>query len=329
MNAFASGNLMHNGGGLMEHILNFFASRSIHIKSVLPQPNFSAMRKPKFIFILFIVTGFFSCSKFEEIQEKKLDASKQQTLWEIKYGNHTRNTLNIALPANRTSNTPVVIFIHGGAWMFGDKNVHVPEIEKFAKAGIACATINYRFASQITGTHHPALPNDVKAAVDFIASKASLWGVSANRFGLVGQSAGGHLALLTSYTLNTDNRIKACASWAGVVNLLDDDQMKVTGGELVGQTYMGFSLNTHSDTLRYREASPYFMASPNSVPTFLLHGTKDIAVPYSSVLNMQQHLNELGVDNRLKVFEGGGHLWFGKDLETARTLTIDWFREKL
>lgn len=287
------------------------------------------MLKQLFLPIAFAATACTSCSKFEALQEKNLDTAKQQTLWEIKYGSHTRNTLNIALPANRTNNTPVVIFIHGGAWMFGDKSVHVPEIEKFAKAGIACATINYRFASQVTGIHHPALSNDVRAAIDFIASKATLWGISDNRFGLVGQSAGGHLALLTAYTLNTDNRIKACAGWAGVVNLLDTAQMAVTGGELVGKTYMGFSLKTHADTLRYREASPYYMATPTSVPTFMLHGTKDIAVPYSSVLNMQQHLNELGVENRLKVFDGGGHLWFGNDLETARTLTIEWFKAKL
>ena len=287
------------------------------------------MRKQMFMLVALAATLLTACSKFEALQEKGLNNSKQQTLWEIKYGSHTRNTLNIALPANRSEQTPVVIFIHGGAWMFGDKSVHIAEMEKFAKAGVACAAINYRFASDVTGVHHPALPNDVRAAVDFIASKAPSWGVAANRFGLVGQSAGGHLALLTSYTLNNDGRIKACASWAGVVNLLDEAQIAITGAPLVSKTYVGCALNTPSDTLRYREASPYFMATSGSVPTFLLHGTKDIGVPYSSVVNMQQHLTEMGVENRMKVFEGGGHLWFGNELETARTLTIDWFKEKL
>ncbi len=287
------------------------------------------MRKQMFILVAIAACIFTSCSKFEALQEKGLDTGKQQTLWEIKYGSHTRNTLNIALPANRTENTPVVIFIHGGAWMFGDKSVHIAEVEKFAQAGIACAAINYRFASEVTGVHHPALPNDVKAAVDFIASKASLWGISANRFGLAGQSAGGHLALLTSYSLNSDGRIKACASWAGVVNLLDEAQMAIVGAPLVSKTYVGCGLNSASDTLRYRETSPYFMATSTSVPTFFLQGTQDIAVPYSSVVKMQQHIAELGVENRMKVFDGGGHLWFGNDLETARTLTIDWFKSRL
>ena len=286
------------------------------------------MQKQMFVLLTVAVSVFTSCSKFEAIQEKGLDTHKQQTLWEIKYGRHTRNTLNMALPANRTDSTPVVIFIHGGAWMFGDKSVHLAEMEKFAQAGIACASINYRFASELTGVHHPALPNDVKAAVDFIASKASLWGISANRFGLVGQSAGGHLALLTSYTLNNDGRIKACASWAGVVNLLDEAQMAIAGAPLVSKTYVGCGLKSANDTLRYREASPYFMATSESVPTFFLQGTKDIAVPYSSVVNMQQRLAELGVENQMKVFDGGGHLWFGNELETARTLTIDWFKSK-
>lgn len=282
-----------------------------------------------FILVAFALSTFTSCSKFEALQEKKLDTGKQQTLWEIKYGSHTRNTLDIALPANRSDSTPVVIFIHGGAWMFGDKSVHIPEMEKFVQQGIACAIINYRFASEITGIHHPALPNDVRAAVDFIASKAPLWGISPNRFGLVGQSAGGHLAMFTSYTLNNDGRIKACASWAGVANLLDDAQMAIPGEPIVSKTYVGCALKTYADTLRYREASPYYIVTSTSVPTFLLQGTKDIAVPYSSVVNLQQHLNELGVENQMKVFEGGGHLWFGNDLETARTLTIEWFKTKL
>ena len=292
-------------------------------------PKFTTMRKPMVVSIAFSVLQLTGCNKFEELQETKLDTRKQQTLWEIKYGSHTRNTLDIALPANRTDSTPVVIFIHGGAWVFGDKSVHIPEIEKFAQAGIACATINYRYASDITGVHHPALPNDVRAAVDFIAGKAQLWGISANRFGLVGQSAGGHLALITSYTLNNDYRIKACASWAGVVNLLDSAQDAVTGAALIGKTYMGCDLKTAADTLRYKEASPYYMVSSTSVPTFLLQGTNDIAVPYSSVVKMQQRLAELEVDNRMTVFNGGGHLWFGSDLENARTLTIDWFKSKL
>ncbi len=287
------------------------------------------MRITIFLLWIFIILSVASCSKFAELQESKLDAGKQQTLWEIRYGRHTRHTLHIALPANRNDHTPVVIFIHGGAWMFGDKSVHIPEMEKFAKAGIACATINYRFASDITGIHHPVLPNDIRAAIDFIASKAQRWGVSDHQFGLVGQSAGGHLALLTSYTLNQDKRIKACASWAGVVNLLDSAQGAVVGADLVGKTYMGCPLKNATDTLRYKEASPYYMANNTSVATFLLHGTKDIAVPFSSVVLMQEQLTELGVDNRMKVFNGGGHLWFGNDLEMARTLTIDWFKEKL
>lgn len=287
------------------------------------------MQKAMFSLIIFAASVFTSCSKFEALQEKSLDRNKQQTLWEIKYGSHTRHTLDIALPAHRTDSTPVVIFIHGGAWVFGDKSVHIPEIEKFAKAGIACATINYRYASALTGVHHPDLPNDVRRAIDYIASKAPEWGVSANRFGVVGQSAGGHLALLTAYTLNNDQRIKACASWAGVVNLLDSEQMAVVGGELVGKTYMGRDLKTAADTALYREASPYYMVNSTSVPTFLLHSTKDIAVPYSSVVKMQQRLNELRVDNKMKVFEGGGHLWFGSDLETARNLTIEWFKQRL
>jgi acetyl esterase/lipase len=275
--------------------------------------------------VVMLLTG---CSKFEAIQEKALDVTKQQTLWSIKYGSHTRNVLDIALPANRTTNTPVIVFIHGGAWIMGDKGVFLQEIDKFSKAGFACATINYRYASDITNVHNPDLPNDVKAAIDFIVSKSAVWNVSPDRFGLVGQSAGGHLSLLTAYTLN-DGRIKACASWAGLLNLIDPDQLAITGAPLLFKTYVGSSLNTYADTLHYQQASPYWMANSSSVPTLMIQGTEDIGVPYSNAVRMHQHLDSLGVDNQLTTFNGAGHLWAGSNLDNARNITLQWFLLKL
>ena len=83
--------------------------------------------------------------------------------------------------------------------------------------------------------HHPDLPNDIKKAVDFIASKSDLWKVSNSRFGLVGHSAGGHLALITSYAFN-DGKIKACASWAGPLNFVDEDQLVISGATSIFKT---------------------------------------------------------------------------------------------
>ncbi|HRG88205.1 MAG TPA: alpha/beta hydrolase [Chitinophagales bacterium] len=270
-----------------------------------------------------------ACSKkSEEFQESYLKTNKQTTLYSIKYGPAMRHVMDIALPANRDTNTPVVILIHGGAWIMGDKAYFLKETELFARAGIACATINYRYASDITNVHHPDLPNDVKLAMDYISSKSSKWQVSTQRFGLGGHSAGGHLALLTSYTLN-DGRIKACCNWAGPMDLTDEEQLKITGCREMLKIYMGFNPKTENDNEKCRQASPYWTVTPSSVPTMLLHGTNDIGIPYSNAVKMKAKLDQLGVPNEFHTFEGSGHIWTGKDLDKARTLTLQWFSQQL
>jgi acetyl esterase/lipase len=289
--------------------------------------------KFKSIFLISFLIGltilFSSCKKFEEIQESKLDARKKQILYNMSYGEHNRNKLDIALPKNRTVNTPVVIFIHGGAWVAGDKNVFLTEIEQFALEGIACATINYRFASDLLNIHHPDLPEDIRKAVDYIASKSEKWQVSPSSFGLVGHSAGGHLSLITTYIFNNDNIIKACASWAGPVNFIDPAQLSINGAKDILKTYTGRVLNTPTDTMIYKEASPYWTATASSVPTYLIYATNDDLVPYSTAVSFEQQLNSLGVTNSFLTFQNEDHIWTGNNLTQARNRTLQWFKERL
>lgn len=287
------------------------------------------MQAQRFLLVLTVALSLTACNKkLEEFQESQLSTGKQQTLYGIKYGSKMRNVMDISLPANRNPNTPVVVLIHGGAWVMGDKGYFMKEIEQFAKAGIACATINYRYASDITNVHHPDLPNDVLAAVNYIASKSDKWQIAPDRFGLCGHSAGGHLALITAYTLN-DGRIKACGSWGGPMDLTDAEQLRVVGCPAIAKVYMGMGKETGYEADKYKEASPYWTVNGNSVPSILLHATNDEAVPYSNAVKMKAKLDALGVINELHTFDGSGHIWTGNDLARARSITLNWFKEKL
>lgn len=285
------------------------------------------MRTKQSLFLfLIVVSGFFSCQKW---QEDQLDATKKQTLYEIKYGSHARNTLNIALPANRNTQTPVVIFIHGGAWVGGDKGVFATEMNVFADAGIACASMNYRFANDAQNVHHPELPEDIRKAVDFLASKSNQYQISPSRFGLVGHSAGGHLSLLSAYMFNSDQKIKACASWAGPVDLIDPEQYAISIAPQIFDIYVGHPLQTANDTLLYKEASPYWLVNANCVPSMLVYADEDELVPYGNGVKMHQKLNDLGIETRFETLNGASHTWVGNHLSHARNTTLAWFQEKL
>jgi len=275
------------------------------------------------IILLLAALTLCSCNR-----ENRLNPDKSATLYNVSYGSHNRHKLDIVLPANRTSETPVVLFIHGGAWVSGTKEVFLNEIKMFAGSGIACATMNYRYASKLFKVHHPALPEDIRLAVDFIASKADKWTISPSKFGVVGHSAGGHLSLITAYNFN-NGQIKAAASWAGPVDLTNPDQLSVgLSGEMF-EVYMGTPLNSNADSLKYRNASPYYAVNSQSVPTLLVYATQDEAVPYSNAQLMEQRLAGLNNDYKIVTLTGAPHIWTGSYLETARNETLQWFLSRL
>ena len=276
-----------------------------------------------YLFLIFNVLALSSCDN-----ESHLNPSRKQVFYNVKYGTHWRHSMDIVLPENRNTNTPVVIFIHGGAWVAGSKEVFSTEINLFADAGIACATMNYRYASDIADVHHPALPEDIALAVDFVASKADVWDISDNRFGLVGHSAGGHLALITSYAFNT-GRIKACAAWAGPLNFTDSDQLNIDLAPEMLEVYMGFPLVSTVDTLKYRQASPFHAVNSSTVPTLLVYATNDEAVPFSNAQRMEQKLQNLQLNYQFVTLSGATHIWTGQYLQTARNSTLSWFQGTL
>src|SRR6187401_2929017 len=148
------------------------------------------MRSGLFILIHFSLV-FSSC--------KKDDAPEQEmsvTMLNVSYGTNSQQKMDVYLPATRsTTDTKVMIMIHGGGWNSGDKtdfNEYVDSLKK-REPSYAIFNLNYRLAN--TPDLFPAQELDVKAAVEFINSERQEYKVS-DKFVLVGASAGGHLALL-------------------------------------------------------------------------------------------------------------------------------------
>ena len=111
-------------------------------------------------------------------------------------------TLYVSVPKTPAP-PPLVIFIHGGAWMMGHPTVGnavyaaLDPVGKLLRAGFAVARISYRFSSEAT---FPTQLHDCKAAVRFLRNRSALFGFDAERFATMGDSAGGHLAALVGLT---------------------------------------------------------------------------------------------------------------------------------
>src|SRR5215218_2624733 len=176
------------------------------------------MKQILFLFLFPVV--FIACQKEAGTATENPNAEK--TILNVGYGSDTAQRMDVYLPANRnTTETKLLVMIHGGAWTTGDKvdfNEYLP-VFKERLPGYALFNINYRLASLPTANLFPTQENDVKAAFAFILSKAAEYSFNKDKLVVLGASAGGHLALLQSYK-NSTVKIKAIVDMFGPTDMV-------------------------------------------------------------------------------------------------------------
>ena len=113
--------------------------------------------------------------------------------------------LDIYSPKKTSGKLPVVVWIHGGSWNSGNKDVC--PIGFMAAQNLAVVSLDYRLVPAAT---FPAQLHDCKAAIRWLRANAAKYNLDADHIGIFGASAGGHLALLLATTPDGDHRV---AGW--------------------------------------------------------------------------------------------------------------------
>ncbi len=268
-------------------------------------------------FLMSVVTFFVSLLG---IGIKKDDAVLYK---DISYGIHERHKLDLYLPTDCGDDMGLVLYIHGGAWIGGDKEGYFPVLEQMAeKYGVACAAVNYRYISEKVTLLD--IMDDIDAALKCIKIKGKLNGIDINRSILTGGSAGGHLSLLYAYSRVEGSAIPPVAvmSDCGPTDLSDDyyyyneDLGKANGlggDEAVSQllswgTGVEMTRETKANYLKeIAEVSPLTYANANTVPTIINHGMVDDIVPFRNAVALEGKLTELGVEHVFNIYPNSGH----------------------
>ena len=245
-------------------------------------------------------------------------------------------------PGNQEEGT--ILWIHGGALIFGTRTMPADQLELYLGAGYSVVSIDYRLAPE---TKLPQIIEDLEDAFDWVRVKGpGLFGADPDRLAVIGHSAGGYMTLLTGFRVNPPPQAlvsfygygditgpwysepdsfyntrpeisrKDAFHWVGdsvVSNVLPRTPGSNRGNFYIYCRQKGLwpekvaGRDPVSDREWFRQYESIQNISPDYPPTLLLHGCKDTDVPCAQSLDFARKLSEHGIENQLLVKDDWGH----------------------
>ena len=268
------------------------------------------------VMIITCLAGGCNCSSCEKAPDPKYSEGDTYYLYEdYSYGEEKiRNLYDLALPKNKQGDCSLIMYIHGGAWITGEKGGGLGLTGR-CKDGIASCAINYRYIDKKTDCFD--IMDDIKNALSAMKVIASEKGINLTKLMLTGGSAGGHLAVQYAYTMAEVSPIRPvfAVTESGPSDMTDAYYFDKDGkyydnyiewfGYLSGNKLRPKKLNDAIPSLK--AVSPAWVAKSNSVPTIICHGVNDDIVPISNADTLDRVLTELGVKHDYFVFRDSGH----------------------
>jgi len=220
--------------------------------------------------------------------------------------------MDIYLPPAQTGPAPVVVYVHGGSWIAGDKWEIGTAGTELNSRGYIVASINYRLAPS---NKWPAQIQDTKCAIRYLRANAAKYNLDPNRIGAWGSSAGGHLVALLGLAgpgagLEGDggwpdqsSRVQAVVDMFGPTDLtaFNPDNFAVGLGEAV------FGAKPGGPNPVLTQASPVTYAAAGAPPFLIVQGTDDKLVPPSQSQELYDRLKAAGDDATLLLVKNAGH----------------------
>jgi acetyl esterase/lipase len=298
------------------------------------------MRQPFFYFI--ILFGVLINTTYAQSPDPKTDIFPAgTTVYEnISYANDTlkKHLLDIYLPPVKKLSYPLIVWIHGGAWMLNDKHADMGymtnTIKLFMDNGYAVASIDYRYS---TTAPFPAQIKDCNQAIEFLYENAAQYNIDDSKIALIGFSAGGHLASLIG--LSNNNHVKAFYPGKKEpkfkISLVLDfygpsDFLTLKGNDNKNPRnpitlLLGGMVADLPDLAK--EASPITYVDKDDPPFLIIQGEKDESVnPDQSVL-LSKKLKKFGVKNELIIVPGAPHYGVMFDTKPIRDSVLAFLNE--
>jgi acetyl esterase/lipase len=226
---------------------------------------------------------------------------------------------------------PTLIFFHGGGWVQGSKEQSILSLMPWFEMGWNVVNVEYRLGRVALA---PAAVEDCLCALKFVAAQAKTYDIDPAKLVVMGESAGGHLALTTGMIPESAGldrqcpgsplpKVAAVIDWYGitdVVDLLDGDNRKNYAVQWLA------SLPNREEIAR--RVSPLTYVKPGLPPILAIQGDADPTVPYQHSVRLTEGLAKAGVPTQLVTIPGGKHGGFTPEERTKIYLAIREFLSK-
>ena len=239
-------------------------------------------------------------------------ANRYQTVPNVTYlvANNYENKLDIYKRRDTNDPQPTLINIHGGGWVGGTKESALMALMPWFEMGWNVVNVEYRLRRVSPA---PAAVEDCLCALRWIAAHAKEHGIDVSRLVITGDSAGGHLALMTGMTPASAGLDRQCpgaplpkaaaiVNWYGITDV--NDLLEGPNTKSYAVTWLG-SLPDREDIAR--RVSPLTYVRPDLPAILTIHGDADPTVPYAHATRLRDALNQAKSPNQLLTIPGGKH----------------------
>ncbi|NMR18943.1 alpha/beta hydrolase [Cellulomonas fimi] len=255
--------------------------------------------------------------------------------------------MDVHVPSSAAGPVPCVLWIHGGGWEAGDRRFTPANwpgdalFEALVASGLAVATADYRLSSE---ARFPAAVHDVKAALRFLRSHASVLSIAPDRIGVSGESAGGHLAAMLALTADDlrfegdvgepgpSTAVQAAALLYPVTDFFAELRIPAVAPERLPESpevrFLGATPEQAPGVAR--TASPMSHAGASAPPTLLISGDQDAVVPLEQSERLHAALVAAGApDVVLEVVPGADHCFEGVDPVPPLRTVVEFLADRL
>lgn len=214
----------------------------------------------------------------------------------VAYGLRVRHRLDLFRTQIPREHRPLIVFVHGGAWMHGDKKDYRFIGEAFAKEGFDVAVINYHLAPEHI---FPASIDDLSLALNYLNVHQLKYQISTEKVVLMGHSAGAFNVMSALYHPKP-YEIQCRSQITAIIGLAGPYHFDYKGDPICADAF--------DQNRPYQEVMPYYFVESNTVKHYLLVAENDDVVGLSNAVDLDRRLKEKGNYSQLWTVPRIGHI---------------------